>query len=103
MRRATDSDTSFAYDLQEGAGSIAAVHDYAAVLSPNHIMEEECQAASLGQSLGVIKVQRSLTWTKGCEMDHSQQGMSSVPVPSPFGVAVALPSLHTALSELSRS
>ena len=80
MRQATDSDTSFAYELQEGAGSIAAVHDCAAVLSLNHIMEDECQAASLGQSLGVIKVQRSLTWSEGSEMNHSQQGMNSAPV-----------------------
>ncbi len=99
MRRATDSDTSFAYHPQEGTGSIAAVHDYAAVLSTNHIMEDECQAASQGQSLGVIKVQRSLTWTEGSEINHSQQGMDSVLFNhwTPFSVTAALPSVHTAL------
>ncbi|DBA98665.1 TPA: hypothetical protein ACH3X1_014446 [Trebouxia sp. C0004] len=75
MRWATDSDTSFACDPQEAAGSIAAVHDYAAMLSPNLNVEDECQAASQGQSLGVIKVQCSLTWTEGSEMNHSQQGV----------------------------
>ncbi|DBA68558.1 TPA: hypothetical protein ACH3X2_013589 [Trebouxia sp. C0005] len=74
MRRATDSDLSFAYDPQEGTGAIATVHGYAAVLSSDHIIENERQAASEGQSLGVIKVQRSLTWTEGSEMNHSQQG-----------------------------
>ena len=105
MRRATDSDTSFAYDPQEGAGSIAAVHDYAALLSPDHVMEDERQAASQGQSLGVIKVQRSLTWTERSEMNHSQQGMDSVLCLhwTPFSITVALPSLHTALIKLSRS
>ncbi len=81
MRRATDSDMSFAYDPQEGSGCIAAAHDYTAVLSPNHIMEDERQAASEGQSLGVIKVQRSLTWTEGSEVNHSQQGMHSLTEP----------------------
>lgn len=78
MRRATDSDLSFAYDPQEGTGAIATVHGYAAVLSSDHIIENERQAASEGQSLGVIKVQRSLTWTEGSEMNHSQQGMMAV-------------------------
>lgn len=79
MQRATDSDMSCAYDPQEGAGSIAAaVHDYAAVLPPDHIMAAEHQAASEGQSLGLIKVQRSLTWTEGSEMNNSQQGTNSV-------------------------
>lgn len=78
MRRATDSDMSFAYDSQEGSGSIAAVHDYAAILSPNHVLEDDHQAASQGQSLGVIKVQRSLTWTEGSEINHRQQGMNSI-------------------------
>lgn len=76
MRRATDSDIFLAHDSEEDAGTIPAVHNQALAAPTAHKqLAEEEQRSTHALSMGVVRVQRSLTWTEGSNLQLSQQGM----------------------------
>ena len=79
MRRATDSDIFLAHDSEEDAGTIPAVHNRALAAPTAHKqLAEECgeeQRSTHALSVGGVRIQRSLTWTEGSNLQLSQQGI----------------------------